>query len=153
MSAKRILVKTHPEPFLEEYPADAAITPGHILEINSTAEVKVHATAGGKVYALVALENVTDGKTVTDAYSAGDQVFCAWLSPGDEFYGRALNGENIAIGDYLESAGDGTLRKIVADTSAGTIRVGSLKFIAVQACDMSGSAGADPSPLFRVKAI
>lgn len=154
MAAKTILLKSNPGgPLLEEYVANAALSPGHVLYILSTGKVAVHATAGGKVYPLIALEDRTQGKTVTDAYAAGEQVSCAFLSGGEEFLGRAKDGENIAIGDYLESGAAGELRKAVADTSAGTIVVGSLGFVAMQACDMSGSAGVDPSPLFRVKAI
>lgn len=153
MAYKTILIKGHPEPVLEEYTATAALSPGHVLEIISTGKVQKHGTAGGKCYALIALENSQQGKVITDAYAAGDQVYCFWARTGDSFLGLLLNGENVAIGDYLESAGDGTLRKLVADTSAGTIKVGSLKFIAAEAVDMSGSAGADPSGFIRVKVI
>ena len=150
MAEKTILLKAHPQPALEEYKADAALSPGHLLELTTTG-VKVHATAGGKCYALVALE--APSAAVATAYASGDRVSCVWLRAGDEFLGILYNGEAVVIGDYLESQGDGTLRKAVADTSAGTIKVGSLKFVAVEAKDMSGSAGVDPTPFFRVKVI
>ena len=153
MAYKTILIKAHPEPVLEEYKADAALTPGHLLEINSTNEVKKHATSGGKCYALIALENSQQGKSITDDYVLGEQVYCAWLRTGDEFFGILANGENVGQGDYLESNGDGTFKKLVADTSALSIKVGSLKFMANEAVDMSGSTGADPSGRIRVKVI
>lgn len=154
MAYKSIIIKAHPEPCLSEWPADAAITPGHILEINSTSEVKVHATAGGMIKGLiVALENSPEGQTITDAYAAADRVYCWHPRPGDEFYGLVLNGENIAIGDVLESGASGTLRKLVADTSAGTIKVGSIVGVALTAVDMSGSDGEDPTGRIRVLVI
>lgn len=150
---KTILIKAFPQPLIEAFKADEALSPGHLLEITTTG-VKLHAGDGLKCYALVALEDTTQGKVIGDAYVIATQVQCAWLRTGDIFYGRLYNGESVAKGEYLESKGDGTLKKVVADTSAGTIKVGSLKFIADEACDMSSSAGVDPTGGFlRVRVI
>lgn len=153
MAYKTILIKAHPEPVLEEYKADAILSPGYLLEINSTNEVKKHATSGGKCYALFALENSQQGKSITDDYALGEQVYCWWPRTGDEVLAKLANGENVVQGDYLESNGDGQLKKLVADTSALSIKVGSLKFMANEAVDMSGSTLADPSGFIRVKVI
>jgi len=46
------------------------------------------------------------------------------------------DGENVVIGDYLESNGDGTLIKLGS---------GVALFVALEALDLSGSSGAETS--------
>jgi len=134
----------------ESYQANAGITPGHFVELLSTGKVRKHATAGGAITPLIAKENIGGGAITLD-YSTDDLVQVAWLREGDEVYALLLDGENVAIGDKLESGAGGTLRKVVADTSAGTVKVGSIIATALEAVNMSGSAGADPSGRIRVK--
>ena len=69
---------------------------------------------------------------------------------GAEVNALILNGEAIAVGDLLESGADGYLREVDADASAGDISVGSVIAQALEACDMSGSSGVDPSPRCKV---
>lgn len=126
--------------------ASGAITPGHLLERTSTADtVKVHATAGAKAQRLFAIEDEHQGKEISDAYSSADRVFFKTFQPGDRVHALIANGEAIAIGDWLVSNGDGTLKEADADSS-GTIFEQDVIGVAMEACDMSDSSGADPSP-------
>jgi hypothetical protein len=127
---------------VKEEKADAGITPGHLLERTATG-VKVHATAGGKAQRIFALEDENQGKEIGDAYSASDKCFFKTFRPGDLVLARIKNGENIAIGDWLVSGGNGELIEASADSS-GTIVEEDCVAVAVAACDMSGSSGADP---------
>jgi len=55
--------------------ANAAITPGHLLELMSTNKVKVHASLAGVVTSkMFALEDELQGKEIDDAYAADDVV-------------------------------------------------------------------------------
>lgn len=138
----------------EEALANAALTPGHLIELISTGKVQKHATAGGsKKQCLIALENSPGGVEITTAYAADERVYYACGRRGDIFNMLIANGENVAIGDELESNGDGTLRKFVADTSALTRTVNCVVGVARTAVDMSGSTLADPSGRCHVQLV
>jgi hypothetical protein len=101
----------------EEFVANAAITPGHLVELMSTGKVRVHATAGGNCLPMFAVEDELQGKEISEAYAADDQVQVWVPQRGDEVYCLIKHAQTIAIGDFLESAGDGTLQKHVADVA------------------------------------
>lgn len=112
--ANKILLRG--DPTVKEYKANGAITPGHLLEIDSNLEAKVHATDGGDV-APVMFADVQDylGKAITDAYADDDRVRALVCRPGDEIYALVAAGAAaITKGDLLQSAGDGTLKKYTA---------------------------------------
>jgi hypothetical protein len=105
-----------------EYEAQAAITPGDLVMVISTNKAQRHATAGQKVGALFAIENEIFGKGVDVDYAAGDRVLTEACTPGMMVNATiAAAASAIVIGDFLESAGDGTLRKTV--TAANAIAV------------------------------
>jgi len=144
MAFKTIMLEGGDKPRIAEYPAAAAITPGHVLYFNSSGQVAVHATAGGRVQPMmIALENSLAGKTISDAYAASDRVQVWFPQNGDIALMRIVNGANIAVADLVESQGDGTLREVVTDTSIGTVKPDSFVGQALAACDMSGSSGLD----------
>jgi len=128
----------------KEAVANAAITPGHLIERMSTGKVRVHATAGGTASPMFALEDSIQGNGITTAYEAADRVQVGIFNSGDEVYAHLYNGETAVIGSKLESQGDGTLRVVDADTSVGTVGVQSVIGTALEAVDMSGSSGVDP---------
>ncbi len=92
----------------KEDEADAAITPGHLIE-RTTTGVKVHATIGGAGAKAFALENDLIGKGIDDAYAAGDAVQYGVFVPGAEVYAKLAAGETCSKGDALESNGAGAL--------------------------------------------
>lgn len=145
MAAKTIVLG--PGNFVRrEYKAGAAITPGMLIELSSTVgTVQKHSTGGGACSALFAIENDLEGEEITDAYAADDRVQTGHFGPGEEVYALLANGESATYGEYLESNGDGYLRVVDADASAGDIKPGSNKFIAKETVDLSGSSGLDPA--------
>lgn len=123
-------VKLKGDGWHKEYMASAAITPGYLCELfNSSGVLKVrkHATAGGRARRLIALENSLVGKDLTQAYAASENVILEEMSGGVEVNMLvAASATAITIGDLLESAGDGTVRKrttnpaTITDSTGGT---------------------------------
>jgi hypothetical protein len=140
-------------PVVKERTANAAITPGHLIELMSTNYVRVHATAGGTAQKMFALEDENQGNEISDAYTAANVCRYGVFSPGQEVYAILADGETAVIGSKLESNGDGTLRVVDTDASAGDIGVQSIVGIALEAVDMSGSSGEDPSGRIRIEII
>jgi hypothetical protein len=140
-------------PVIKEYTANAAITPGHLCEIMSTGKVRVHSTAGGTAQKMFALEDSLQGKEIGDAYTAANVCQLGIFRPGDEVFALLYNGETAVIGSKLESQGDGTLRVVDADASTGDVGIQSIVGIALQAVDMSGSSGVDPSARIRIEIL
>jgi len=143
------------DPVREEYTAAAAITPGHLCEITSAGTIQAHSTAGGFAEKLFAIEDELQGKEITEAYDAttNKQVLCGIFRPGDQVYALLANGETAVIGSKLESQGDGTLRVVDTDVSVGDIAVQSIVAVALEAVDMSGSSGADPSGRITIRIV
>jgi hypothetical protein len=135
----------------KEAVAGGTITPGHLLTINSSGKLVVHATAKGKAAPLFAVENDLEGKEIDDNYVANDFVQSEYLYCGMEAYALVAAGaSSIAVGDLLESAGDGTLRKRTAESQLTT---GNYTFTSggnavAQALDaLDNSGGSDPARL------
>ncbi len=102
----------------KEATSAAAIQPGYLVELDSTGKVQKHSTAGGSASPSFAPENELLGKEITVAWPSGEQTTYETMSPGDEILAvLAASAAAIIIGDYLQSAGDGTLRIIPADVS------------------------------------
>ncbi len=139
---------------IEEYVANAAITPGHLLQLLSTDKVQKHANAGQNALVMFALEDELQGKGIDEDYSADAPVQCWIPQRGDQVYALLKDGENISIGDFLESAGDGTLQKHVADvdSTADITTIYPLQIVgqAVEAIDLSGSSGTHPTSGYRI---
>lgn len=152
MAKNTIKIKKYVD-IIEEMVANAAITPGMLVEEMSTGKVRAHATAGGNAIPMFALEDELQGKAIAEAYAAADPVQVWIAQRGEQVYAILADGENVAIGDPLESNGDGTLKKHVADTEsfesneAGSITVYPLQIVgfALEAVDLSGSSGEESS--------
>jgi len=116
-----------------EAPAAAGITPGHLVELTSAGAVQANGTAADtSVAKWFALEDELQGKNIDTAYVTGDkvQVWCA--VPGEEVYAFLKDGQNVAVGAILESAGDGSLKAFSA--------AGAAVAVALEAVDLSASA-------------
>jgi hypothetical protein len=95
--------------------AQAAITPGDLIEIIPTAgadngKVRPHSTAAARAAPLFADGNWQFGKGQDDAYAAGETVPTLAPSAGARIYARCASGTAITVGTPLESAGTGLLR-------------------------------------------
>jgi hypothetical protein len=141
---------------VEEYEANAALFPGHLVELMSTGKIRKHATAEGTVLPMFALEDELQGNDNDTAYAAADRVQ-VWIPNRGEIVLAVLkDGQNVAIGDFLESAGDGTLQKHVNDEDSwesnskqepGNVTVIPQVIVgtALEAVDLSGSSGEEDS--------
>lgn len=94
-----------------------AVTPGHLVERFNNGGIirwKKHDTAGGAGAAAVATEQAMVNKGVDDDYAANDLAEVSVGAKGSAFWMFIASGQNIAAGDYLESAGNGTLRALAS---------------------------------------
>jgi len=104
----------------EEFLAVAALSPAHLLEVTSAGKVQKHSSAGGNSERIFAIENENEGQDIDTAYAADDVVRCQKCQSGDQVVGILTLSQTVAIGDPLESNGDGTLKKHAA-SSAGAV--------------------------------
>ncbi len=98
-----------------EFAAKAAIPPGHRVERVNTGGVwqwqkNANTTVDKQSEAAVATEQSMLNKGIADDYAIGDLVEVSIGHKGSAFWMFIASGQNIAYGDRLESAGDGTLR-------------------------------------------
>lgn len=98
------------EHVLKERKANAAITPGDLVEVMSTGNIRRFALAGQAAQRAFALEQDLIGRGVDDDYAAGEQIRYGVFTVGAEVYAWLATGESCAIGDFLESAGNGKLQ-------------------------------------------
>jgi hypothetical protein len=140
MAANTVVVKGNG--IRKERLAGAAITPGHVLKLQSGNTVVPHNGAAETTSTWVAIENEIFGKDLNTAYATNDNVLIEVLVPGCEFY--ALIGAGapaIVIGDILEiGTVAGTLRKVVASGSTPHTSRMSARFRALQAVNNSGGS-------------
>jgi len=153
-----IVIKEAGSNIREEYIANAAITPGMLVEIMSTGKVCAHASKKALAERMFAVEDSLQGKGIDDVYAATDQVPCAILRAGDWVNAFIRDGENLSIGDKVCSNGDGTLIKWEIGsgnssdwnednpevlTSFAAAPVG----VMMEAINLSGSSGTESSTL------
>ena len=157
MAKNTIKLKNYmPTPVMEECTSTAAaVTPGHLLELTSAGLVQKHATAGGNVLPpMFAVEDELQGRGIDTAFANSSKIQCWIPQRGDMVYALLADGQNVAIGDPLESAGDGTLQAHVADVDNSadvtTIYGNAIIAIAVEAVDLSNSASAVGRIIVRI---
>ncbi len=149
MAFNTIKVKKYSD-HIEEIEAGGTITPGMLIAEGSAGTVAVHATAGGAVIPLFALEDELQGKEITDNYSSGDKVQCWFPYRGDQVYAILADGETAVIGSLLESNGDGTLRVYAAGSAGEAEAPMSIVAQATEALDLSNSAVATGRIVVRI---
>jgi hypothetical protein len=144
MAKNTIKIKNYSDVF-EEINAGGAITPGMLIEEGSAGTVIAHNSAGENALPMFAVEDELQGNGINDAYASGDPV-SVWIpGRGDQVYAILADGENVAVGDLLESNGDGYLKKHVAG-SAGVVEYPlAVVGYALEAVDLSGSSGEESS--------
>lgn len=129
--------------------------PGQILRINSDGEFIKHDAAGGPVVPfIVAKEDSIQGNGVDVAYTA-EEMAAAWVvKTGDLVNVRVKDGENILVGNKVESDGSGNIQNYVEDSFSGeeavSVKPMNILGVAESACNMSDSSAADPTPPFAV---
>lgn len=152
MTTSSILPKTvilKGDPVINEAPmaTSAAIKPGHLIELTSAGTVRkatlgFGATVSRSSGALFAVEPGWRGGDIDTAYANGDTVTYMASRPGDEVYAFLQDNENIAIGQQLMSAGDGSLEAVDSD--------GFAIAVALEAVNTTGGASAEARIKVRV---
>lgn len=116
-TSNSVILKQYNNAVREEALCDGTPLPGHLLMLTSAGHFAVHNVAGGNAQKRFAVEDELQGKDITTAYTASSICQAVLPPPGDWIQARLKASENVAIGDYLESAGDGTLQKVTADSA------------------------------------
>lgn len=151
MAYNTICLKSFSERIKKELVANAALTPGMLVEEMSTGKVRKH--AGDDAFVgpvMVALEDELQGKEINEAFAADDIVPVWYPQRGEEAYMLLADGENVVIGDKLSSNGDGFLRKYASPES--TIEeTGAIVAIAKEAVNRSTSSGGDTNTTGRIR--
>jgi hypothetical protein len=111
MKRNTIILKDYLHVF-EEYEAAAALSPGMLVELTTAGKIQKHSGAGRTALPMFPIEDALQGKTIRDAYAAGDKVRVWIPQRGDIVYGLLADEESVVIGDYVESNGLGYLRKV-----------------------------------------
>lgn len=123
----------------------SAITPGQLVEITSGDEIQEHSTAGGNAQPAFARAEEYAGGSIDDDYAVGDTVPYYVGRTGDRFYAFLADGEDVDIGDLLESDGNGDLQahtpQAVDESGSATYTIygQAARFKALEAKAPSGS--------------
>lgn len=120
--ANTVLLKAYSDNFETSLEATETISPGSLVENASATTVQNHGTAGGDASPMFAYEDELQGNDINDDYSSGDVVLIYHAIPGDRLNVLFTASENIAIGDFLESAGDGTLQEVTTGKAIAVAR-------------------------------
>lgn len=104
-------------------PASEAITPGHLVEQHDSSGIKWRKNASATEYptVAVALEFGMMNRGVDDDYAEGESPLVAFLRSGDIWWGLIASGQDITYSEYLQPAGDGTLKSATATTAAANL--------------------------------
>lgn len=107
-----------------ERPAAGVITPGHLVKLGSANSLTVQNTALLKCATIFALENELIGLGIDDNYVSGDNVQAEHMYPGQWVNALvATSAAALVIGDYVEPAADGTVRKLTTGVPLGLVLV------------------------------
>ena len=121
----------------EEHTAGGTIYPGMLLLMSAADTVIAHNDdAPANCAPLFAVEDELQGKGIDDSYVTGDPVQCWIPGRGDIVYAILKDGENVAVGAFLESDGSGYLQAYTSGAVVGQ---------ALEALDLSGSSGEEES--------
>lgn len=133
------------QPSIASALSGAILSPGMLAE--KTAGVFVpHATAAGSAQKAIVQIKLTTGGTFDTAYASGETVSVGYYSSGVPVnFIVAAGAAAILAEDALESAGDGTLRKVV--TSAATADTSRDSIVAYAEQDLDNSGGATALPI------
>ena len=128
MASTKVALRGSPE-VDEQLTGSAAITPGDLIEISS-GQWRRHANAGLNAVAVFALMRDEMGDDFDVDYAANDAIKAGFFAPGMRVNTFIASGQNLSAGDFLESAGDGTVRALVTDAATDDTQRASIVGIA-----------------------
>ncbi len=123
MARRTVKIKKYFDVIIE-HEAAGTITPGHLVALNNENKVAVHAADAGRALPMFALEDELQGRGIGTNYTAGEPVQVWVAGRGEEVYAILEANENVSIGDFLVSKGNGKLKKIASDTVADAQVIG-----------------------------
>ncbi len=128
----------------------AGIYPGMLLKLNSSGEVILHTTEGGELgdEVLIAEEDALQGNTIATVYTLAEVVSYIVAPKGSVLNMLIEDGQDIAIGDKIMSAGNGKL-KITTDLESGET-LAHVVGVAEEANDLTGSNTSDTISAVRL---
>ncbi|KKK83117.1 hypothetical protein LCGC14_2796600 [marine sediment metagenome] len=119
--------------------AASTITPGMLIDTEAAGVIE-HAGAGLNAAPLFAVENEVVGKGIDDDYIAAENCIYEAMQLGTEVHALlAANAAAIVEGDFLQSAGDGTLRILTASAATAESARRSTVARALEAVDNSAN--------------
>ena len=119
--------------------AASAIKPGHLVEELAAGTVQEKSVAATSTQKLVALTNLSNGGDITQVYTVAETCRYGAFHSGQSVYLRlAAAAPAIVIGDALEAAADGTVRKVVVDVATDQGQRDAIVGYAQEAVDNSG---------------
>jgi hypothetical protein len=130
--------------------AEAGIYPGMLLKVNTSGQVIKHDVEGGELgdEALFAMEDALQGNTVDTVYENGARVTCILPNKGSVINGLIEDGQNVAIGNKIISAGNGKL-KVSSDLESGET-LAHVQGVAEEARDLTVSNSSDTISAIRI---
>ena len=123
------------------------ITPGMLVSLHTDGTAQPHGTASGNALAMFAVEDELQGKSIDETYAAASPCQVWVPRRGDIVYAILKDGNDVAIGDFLESGGDGRLQRLAAPDSTADIATARIVAQAIEAVDTSDSSGATSGTL------
>lgn len=103
----------------EDNKAAEVITPGHLVAMDGSGNIVKHPTLGGFAPATFAdarhemgagrINSMSGAYSVTNTYAVNDVVKVAHCYPGMRVYAWIASGVSVTKGNFMQSAGDGTL--------------------------------------------
>lgn len=100
--------------------AAVALTPGELVEIDSAGKYAPHGTAKGFAQRAFVLENELAGEGIEIDIAVANQVPVNIFSADALVLAFLAISQTIAVGDKLESAGNGNLRALTVFAQSGT---------------------------------
>lgn len=119
-SKRTIVLKGVLSQYREEKPANAALSPGHFVELMSTGKVRKNTIVAGVIPLAIACEDSLQGKTIADAYAADAPVQIHIPRPGDILNCRLpAAAAAIVVGDRIEMVTAGVVQKLASGVAIG----------------------------------
>lgn len=115
MAIKTIIVVGAEFAIRKEGIAAGVVTPGHLVQGPDT-DIVVHATAAATAQKAFAMENEVVGGEIGTDYADNDTILYAVVPPGAIVFAIADSG-GVTAEDFVESAGDGTLRLVATQAA------------------------------------
>ena len=134
----------------EAVAGESGIKPGMLLKLNSSGQVIKHATEGGVLgdEKLFAMEDALQGANADTAYTSGEIVTYMVSPPGSIINMLIEDGQDIAVGDKIMSAGNGLLKETTDLESGETLA--QVIGVAQEVNDLTGSNTSDTRSAVRI---